>query len=57
MNSKYFSEQAQQYDFSDFNQPSRKAYINAIDELIANDLAFQRHQNIWILQRTVERLE
>lgn len=39
MNSKYFSEQAQQYDFSDFNQPSRKAYINAIDELIANDLA------------------
>ena len=38
MNSNYFNEQAKKYDFSDFNQPSRKAYINAVDELIAEDL-------------------
>jgi len=39
MNSNYFSEQAQKYDFSDFNQPSRKAYINKVDQLIANDMS------------------
>ncbi len=39
MNSRYFSEQAQKYDFSDFNQPSRKAYINKVDQLIASDMS------------------
>ena len=39
MNSRYFSEQAQKYDFSDFNQPSRKAYINKVDNLIASDMS------------------
>tara|TARA_B100000035_G_C20997742_1_gene553327 strand:- start:149 stop:1525 length:1377 start_codon:yes stop_codon:yes gene_type:complete len=39
MNSRYFSEQAQKYDFSDFNQPSRKAYINKVDLLIASDMS------------------
>ena len=39
MNSNYFSEQAKKYDFSDFNQPSRKAYILTVDELISKDIA------------------
>lgn len=39
MNSRYFSEQAQKYDFSDFNLPSRKAYIYSVDNLISSDLA------------------
>ena len=39
MNSRYFSEQAQKYDFSDFNLPSRKAYIYSVDNLISLDLA------------------
>ena len=39
MNSSYFSEQAQKYDFSDFNLPSRKAYIYTVDELISKDLS------------------
>ena len=39
MNSRYFSEQAQKYDFSDFNQPSRKAYIHKVDQLIAIDMS------------------
>lgn len=39
MNSRYFSEQAEKYDFSDFNQPSRKAYINKVDLLIASDMS------------------
>jgi ubiquinone/menaquinone biosynthesis C-methylase UbiE len=38
MNGDYFSEQAAQYDFSDFNQPNRNEYINAIDRLIGEDL-------------------
>ena len=39
MNSRYFSEQAQKYDFSDFNLPSRKAYIYSVDDLISKDLS------------------
>ena len=39
MNSRYFSEQAQKYDFSDFNQPSRRDYINKVDQLIASDMS------------------
>ncbi|MBI1306817.1 MAG: methyltransferase domain-containing protein [Bacteroidetes bacterium] len=35
MNDEYFSEQAHKYDFSDFNQPRRKAYIDGIDREIA----------------------
>ena len=38
MNAAYFSEQAHHYDFSDFNQPGRKAYIDSIDRLIAEDV-------------------
>lgn len=39
MNNAYFNEQAAKYDFSDFNQPNRKKYIETIDRLIAEDLA------------------
>ena len=39
MNSNYFSEQAQKYDFSDFNQPSRKAYIDSVDRIIGVDIS------------------
>lgn len=38
MNTAYFCEQAEQYDFSDFNQPNRRSYIERIDGLIAEDL-------------------
>jgi ubiquinone/menaquinone biosynthesis C-methylase UbiE/predicted metal-dependent enzyme (double-stranded beta helix superfamily) len=44
MNSAYFSEQAHKYDFSDFNLPSRKSYVDKIDSLIGEELS--RIENI-----------
>ena len=38
MNGEYFCEQAEKYDFSDFNHPDRKTYTSVVDELIAEDL-------------------
>jgi len=38
MNSVYFDEQSLKYDFSDFNQPNRKLYIDSIDNLIAEGI-------------------
>ena len=38
MNGEYFCEQAEQYDFSDFNHPDRKSYTGTIDTLIAEDI-------------------
>lgn len=38
MNAAYFGEQSTKYDFSDFNQPNRKRYINAIDQIIAQHI-------------------
>lgn len=45
MNAAYFSEQAAQYDFSDFNQPNRMLYTESIDQLIANSIASQGEMN------------
>ncbi len=47
MNARYFCEQAEQYDFSDFNQPNRKNYIDSIDHLIGTDL--KNHSLIKVL--------
>lgn len=41
MNSDYFCEQAEQYDFADFNLPNRKQYTQAIDELVADHVKQQ----------------
>lgn len=43
MNSQYFCEQADKYDFSDFNHPNRKLYTTRIDELIGEDLSNITH--------------
>ncbi len=37
MNADYFSEQAEQYDFSDFNQPNRNKYISRVNKIIADE--------------------
>lgn len=46
MNADYFCEQAEQYDFYDFNLPKRKSYIDTIDELIAKAIADHHPQNL-----------
>ena len=50
MNASYFNEQASKYDFSDFNQPKRKSYIDSIDNLVAeaiqNKPIVQKHLDI-----------
>lgn len=38
MNAAYFGEQSMKYDFSDFNQPNRKLYIDSIDQIIASSI-------------------
>ena len=35
MNAAYFCEQAERYDFSDYNQPKRRTYIDSINSLVA----------------------
>jgi ubiquinone/menaquinone biosynthesis C-methylase UbiE/predicted metal-dependent enzyme (double-stranded beta helix superfamily) len=46
MNAIYFSEQAAQYDFYDFNLPKRKSYVDTIDELIANELTNRQVKSV-----------
>ncbi len=43
MNADYFTEQSAKYDFSDFNQPKRKSYTDAIDHLVAHGIGMQEH--------------
>ena len=46
MNAGYFSEQATQYDFSDFNLPNRKKYIETVDRKIADYFCETRPESV-----------